>query len=65
MNSKHALAIQFRSRLGALGPFAYLAGLFLAGMLIMAYNVLRTIAEGKSVEALIPAGVPHSVAATA
>jgi len=34
--------------------------LFLAGMLIMAWNVIRTTAGAKSVEAAIPAAVPAS-----
>ena len=32
--------------------------LFLSGMLIMAYNTIRTIAGSKPVEAPIPIGVP-------
>jgi cytochrome c oxidase cbb3-type subunit I len=35
--------------------------LFFAGMLIMAYNVVRTIAAGKAYDAPIPAVVPTSV----
>jgi cytochrome c oxidase cbb3-type subunit 1 len=29
--------------------------MFLTGMLIMAYNIFRTVAKGKAVEAAIPA----------
>ena len=39
--------------------------LFLVGMLIMAYNVLRTAAGGKAVEAAIPFTVPTSLVAPA
>ncbi len=39
--------------------------MFLAGMLIMAYNVLRTAAGGKAVEAAIPVAFPASLVAPA
>ena len=39
--------------------------LFLGGMLLMAYNVLRTAVGATSVEALIPAATPVHVAAPA
>ena len=39
--------------------------LFFCGMLIMAYNVIRTAAGGKAVEAAIPVAGPAGLAATA
>jgi cytochrome c oxidase cbb3-type subunit 1 len=35
--------------------------LFLAGMLVMAYNVVRTVVGSKAVEGLIPIAVPAPV----
>jgi cytochrome c oxidase cbb3-type subunit I len=34
--------------------------LYLAGMFLMAWNMMKTIAQGKAVEAAIPAGVAHA-----
>jgi cytochrome c oxidase cbb3-type subunit 1 len=59
-NADGTLTYAFAEAVKATYPFyaiRLLGGtLFFAGMLIMAYNVVRTVAGGRPVEALIPVG---------
>jgi cytochrome c oxidase cbb3-type subunit 1 len=62
VNADGTLTYAFVESVKATYPFyaIRLAGgtLFLAGMLLMAYNVARTVAGGKATEAPIPAAAP-------
>ncbi len=59
INADGTLTYSFVESVQAMHPFyivRFLGGLmFLIGMLIMAYNVFKTVAKGKPVEAVIPA----------
>ena len=59
VNTDGALTYSFVESVQAMHPFyivRFLGGLmFLVGMLIMAYNVFKTVAKGKPIEAAIPA----------
>jgi cytochrome c oxidase cbb3-type subunit 1 len=59
-NPDGTLTYAFAEAVKATYPFYAIrlvgGALFFAGMLIMAYNVVRTVAGGKAVEALIPGG---------
>ena len=58
VNSDGTLTYSFVESVQAMHPFyivRFLGGaMFLTGMLIMAYNVFKTVAKGKAVEAAIP-----------
>ena len=58
VNSDGTLTYSFVESVQAMHPFyivRFLGGaMFLTGMLIMAYNVFKTVAKGKAVEAVIP-----------
>jgi cytochrome c oxidase cbb3-type subunit 1 len=68
-NADGTLTYAFAEAVKATYPFyaiRLLGGtLFLAGMLIMAYNVVRTVAGGKAIEALIPIGAGAKLATPA
>ena len=59
VNTDGTLTYSFVESVQAMHPFyiiRFLGGvMFLSGMLIMAYNIFRTIAKGKPIEAAIPA----------
>jgi cytochrome c oxidase cbb3-type subunit 1 len=59
VNADGTLTYSFVESVQAMHPFyivRFLGGLmFLLGMLIMAYNIFRTVAKGKAIEAAIPA----------
>lgn len=59
VNTDGTLTYSFVESVQAMHPFyiiRFLGGvMFLSGMLIMAYNIFKTIAKGKPIEATIPA----------
>jgi cytochrome c oxidase cbb3-type subunit 1 len=58
INSDGTLTYSFVESVQAMHPFYIVraggGALFLTGMLIMAYNVTKTIAQGKAIHAVIP-----------
>ena len=58
VNTDGTLTYSFVESVQAMHPFyivRFLGGLmFLTGMLIMAYNIFKTVAKGKAIEAAIP-----------
>ena len=59
VNADGTLTYSFVESVQAMHPFyivRFLGGLmFLTGMLIMAYNIFKTVAKGNAIEAAIPA----------
>jgi cytochrome c oxidase cbb3-type subunit 1 len=64
VNADGTLTYSFAEVVKAKYPYLtirFLGGLlFLSGMFVMAYNVLKTVAQGKAVEGGIPAPVAHA-----
>ncbi|WP_297577059.1 cytochrome-c oxidase, cbb3-type subunit I [uncultured Deefgea sp.] len=64
LNSDGTLAYSFIEAVKASYPYYFIRFLggvmFLSGMLLMFYNVMRTISEGKAVDAPIPAVAAHA-----
>ncbi|QZA79695.1 cytochrome-c oxidase, cbb3-type subunit I [Deefgea piscis] len=64
LNSDGTLAYSFIEAVKASYPYYFIRFLggvmFLSGMLLMFYNVIRTISEGKAVDAPIPAVAAHA-----
>ncbi|MCB5195142.1 cytochrome-c oxidase, cbb3-type subunit I [Deefgea salmonis] len=64
LNSDGTLAYSFIEAVKASYPYYFIRFLggvmFLSGMLLMFYNVMRTISEGKAVDATIPAVAAHA-----